>query len=178
MMGVKIKFLWVPGHVGIRGNEKADRAAKDALSDLDPSSLLVPGEDLKAAWKNVVLNQWKEHWSSQTGNKLRSVKPDVSMWASSVRSNRREEVVITRLRIGHCAMTHSYLFTEEKIPPQCDECNSVISVRHLLTECDLYRVLRNRMGFVRGLKDMLRDDPEHLSRVLKFLKETGLLNKV
>ena len=178
MRGVKIIFMWVPGHMGILGNEKADRAAKEALSESELETLLVPAEDLKVAWKNVVLNEWKEHWIAQTGNKLRSVKSDVSAWTSSVRSTRREEVVITRLRIGHCNMTHSYLFTEEKIPPQCDECDSVISVRHFLTECSLYRIWRKRMDLVGCVNDMLRDDPELLSRVIKFLKITGLFNKI
>ena len=27
----KVVFMWVPGHVGIRGNEDAVRAAKEAL---------------------------------------------------------------------------------------------------------------------------------------------------
>ena len=34
--GKKIVFIWVPGHVGIRGNLAADSAAKDALVGSSP----------------------------------------------------------------------------------------------------------------------------------------------
>ena len=34
----QIIFCWLPSHVGIRGNEKADKASKSALS-LQPSNL-------------------------------------------------------------------------------------------------------------------------------------------
>ena len=42
----EIVFIWVSGHVGIRGNSAADSVAKDAL-DGDISVELIPFSDLK-----------------------------------------------------------------------------------------------------------------------------------
>jgi ribonuclease HI len=115
--GTTIRFAWIPGHVGITGNEKADAAAKDALRSPDTEVPLLPAEDLGNAMRNILRQNWKTQWLEIENNKLREIKADITAWQTSVRNVRREEVVLARLRIGHCVLTHSYLFTEEKTQP-------------------------------------------------------------
>ena len=56
--GMIVVFCWVPSHMDIAGNEKADKAAKSAL-ELEISSTKVPYSDFKSCIYNSIQLQWQ-----------------------------------------------------------------------------------------------------------------------
>ena len=76
-----IVFCWLPSHVGISGNEEADKAAKDALS-LDVLPFKVPFTDFKPLINNFIKNVWQQSWSdpANQNNKLFAIKPSLGEW--------------------------------------------------------------------------------------------------
>ena len=56
----EVIFMWVPGHVGIRGNEVADRAAEEALEE-EPIDDLMPFPDLKPLTAEFIHQVWQKN---------------------------------------------------------------------------------------------------------------------
>ncbi|GBN59803.1 putative RNA-directed DNA polymerase from transposon X-element [Araneus ventricosus] len=136
LRGFNIMFCWVPSHVGILGNEQADRAAKSAVV---PISIGIPVGDLKKHVEMFLHTKWQEQWDLETDNKLHTLKPLVQPWPSL--ANRKADTLITRLRIGHTRFTHLHLLFGEE-PPMCSSCNCRMSVRHILLECPNFYIQR------------------------------------
>ena len=64
-------FCWVPSHTGIKGNEKADSAAKSAL-DLHRAKVGVPYTDFKHLISQYIFSTWQDDWNGAVMNKLHS----------------------------------------------------------------------------------------------------------
>ncbi|GFX40161.1 NUAK family SNF1-like kinase 1 [Trichonephila clavipes] len=105
--GFDIIFSWVPGHVGILGNEQADTAAR---SISDHMQRAVCCQDLKTSAKNYIHRVWQETWDQQILNKLHYIHPSTSHWAAL--PVRRHDVRLTRLRIGHTRFMHRHLLLD------------------------------------------------------------------
>ena len=105
-----IIFTWIPSHIGIQGNEKADKAAKKALQ-IDMCKSKIPYTDLKPTIKKFISDKWQKSWDNQTQNKLHEIQEAIGEWPTGYRSIRREEVILARLRIGHYS---HYSFTPVK----------------------------------------------------------------
>ena len=53
--------MWIPGHVGRRGNDTADRTAREALNK-EPADGLMPFSDIKPLTAKYVHQVWQKKW--------------------------------------------------------------------------------------------------------------------
>ena len=168
--GKSVVFCWIPSHVGIGGNERADGAAKRATQNRRIRSVPVPARDFFAAFASHIRERWQRDWESSVASKLKDIKPRLGHWSSSFRRSRREEVTLCRLRIGHTFSTHRYLLCGEP-KPCCPRCGNVLSVSHVLVGCRDLSQLRARFfgSSILTLKELLSDESAYIMQVLRFI---------
>ena len=65
----KVVLAWVPSHGGMKGNEKADELAKQALK-FNVLALKVSYTDLKVNLTSVFKQKWQAQWNACPDNKL------------------------------------------------------------------------------------------------------------
>ena len=175
---IEVAFCWSPGHVGIQGNELADRYAKAAVSDSSAKTNKCYYKDIKSYFHKLLYEKWNKEWDLIQENKLRSIKPNIYPWNTACQKSRRDEVVLCRLRIGHTRLTHGYLMAKQD-PPQCNLCHTKVTIKHLLLNCQRYDLLRRKhFGLSPKLEIILGDDEIWIYRLLLFLKETDLFSHI
>ncbi len=107
--GIDVQFCWVPAHEGVKGNEYADKLAKEAL--LKEISFPIPlgKSEGKAIIKRKGIEMWQKWWEEdKKGRQYYKIQKSVSIKNHKER-NRREEIVMTRLRVHHTGL-NSTLF--------------------------------------------------------------------
>ena len=174
-------FCWVPSHVGVEGNERADRAATEtSRSDIEVPPMELPHRDHYAAIKAALQSKWANDWQQTTENKLRAIKDSITMWPSSSQQNRKWEVLLCRLRVGHTHLTHGHLM-EGRQAPYCEDCLVPMTVIHLLIECPSYRDER-RLSFEHQNQPLtianVLGDRANIPALFDYIQRTNLYGKL
>ena len=74
-----VDLCWVPGHVDVEGNEKADKAAKEASSrPPEATHRAIPHTDMRRPLREAVMSGWHRKWNAlgREGSKLREIKTE------------------------------------------------------------------------------------------------------
>ncbi|VVC45575.1 Hypothetical protein CINCED_3A021348 [Cinara cedri] len=77
----------------------------------------------------------------------------------------RQEVVITRFKIGHSFLTHSHLISKDP-PPTCNECLIDLTVQHIIQDCTKYQVIRNQLKIPPNMEEALDENNTHTMRLI------------
>ncbi|XP_018024940.1 uncharacterized protein LOC108680578 [Hyalella azteca] len=177
----KFILAWVPSHMGIKGNELADKVAREALSLPQTVATLHSDRELRSMIAAHFHAQWQQQWNNSTC-RLRLYKNNIGQ-STYLSIQRTHQVPLTRIRLGATKLTHLHLFTGGQ-PARCTPCQTNWSTLHLLLECPLLRQSRltlrqecQRSGWPFTLEALLRDDfPSEV--LIDFLTETGFLNQL
>lgn len=165
-----IVVCWIPTHSGISGNEEADRAAEQGRS----SRLLyqtVPSADAIKWIKGLFRHSFQEKWDSHRSTFLQASKPLVEKWHD--RKDRREQRILTRLRIGHTRMTKQHLF-DRTLSNNCEICNTELSVEHILLNCMKYDAIREELRLSSNIQIVLSNNEEEETKLLNYIKKCNL----
>ena len=89
--------------------------------------------------------------------------------------SRKEEIILSRLRIGHSHITHSYLLKKEEAP-YCIPCQKPYTIKHILTECIDLELIRKKYYLTINLKQIFYEINQ--KNFLGYLKEVHLYSKI
>ena len=101
-----------------------------------PTADLMPFSDLKPLTAKYIYQVWQKEWD-ETGlvsNIFHKILPKLPDKLLSFCNTRKKYTVLDRLHIGHSYLTHSFILRKEETPV-CVACKTVITVKHILTEC-------------------------------------------
>jgi hypothetical protein len=190
----KLTVRWTAGHVGIKGNEKADKEAKSAAAgqnskrtDLPPyvrKSIKSSTSALKQAYNKKANEAWKREWVTSERHK-RLPTPDTVPPASKKfltltsddNLSRKRASLLFQLRVGHAPL-NNYLFRFKKVDSaRCPACGAQKeTTEHFILRCPNFE--HERWPLLQRVKDhtpkleQILSDPKLMIPLFNYIDAT------
>ena len=177
--GNKVQLLWIPAHVGVPGNEKADFLAKRG------SLIAEPTEKVGIPWCEVItaISEWKQEERSRLwteGQDCRQAK--LALGSSSVYKWRRELLELPKRDVrvvvgwitGSCRLNLHRFGIGGREVRECRFCQEEMeTTEHILWNCPAVEEQRRRLlGY--GSEQMKEEVPLRPGDILRFVKGLGI----
>ena len=134
--GTDVVLAWVPSHVGIPGNEAADHHAKlgRSLPVNNTRKKLHTVIHCKEKAHDWMLEAWQDHYDKQAkALHYKTIESRVTTDIKYTAKHRRTEVIITRLRLGHCLTNERLHDYNCSTSADCPNCGIKEDLTHLIT---------------------------------------------
>lgn len=182
----KVSIFWIKAHIGLEGNERADKLAKDAAQKLKvkPYYEKCPISFVKRMYRLRTLDEWnRTYQNSNTGNTTKVFFPNV-ITAYSIIKKINTDQKLTQLFTGHGGFS-SYLYRFKcKDNPACIcDLETEESVIHLLVDCPIHTYDRIKLEHMTGIKMKVDNIHKYLisdyrEEFLKYgIKIVNIVNK-
>ena len=149
----------------------ADSSAKTAQNNPLDTHFKIPFTDIKRTINIYTKQKWQNYWDNFQNNKLNKIMPQIGKsQKNQTKISRKEEIILSRLRIGHSYITHSYLLKKEEAP-YCIPCQKPCTIKHILTECIDLKLIQQKYYLTTNLKQIFYQiNPKNLLGYLKEVK--------
>ena len=152
----------------------ADRTATRVI-DNRLYEIKIPFSDFKPCITKYVNSLLQATWNNCSANKLHEINdtflPSVKIYSDI----RREDVILTRLRIGHSRLTHKHYLLGEDFP-ECIPCDCRLTIKHVLIECIDTADIRKQYFNCTDLKTLFNSVAG--DTILAYLSEINLIRQI
>ena len=172
--GIDLKFVWIPAHIAIEGNEQVDQLAKEAALNGISAPYLIPYTDIFTLSKSFIKEKIARVWALKVEAKqtqLSKIKTQIGKpWFQGIESPRRIITSIIRARIGHCKVNAHLNRMKITESPNCSTCGTLEDLEHILFDCKVISE-SDRRKFVSDLNQLEIYGPNKIFELLKLKKE-------
>lgn len=173
-----IQVIWVPGHSGIQGNEKADELARLAtlMNHIGPEPLVgLTSSTINRKIKELANKNFMKYWNDQPGCKDSKNNITLNKKYSKylINLSRTRLKVYTGIMTGHFELNKHLATIGKRDNPGCDLCGEHIeSAEHYLCHCPAFISSRFKC-FGRHITNYNSIKTLHPRNILSYISSTG-----
>lgn len=125
--------------------------------------------DIHRNVNSYCFNLWESEWRRTPNNKLKEINNTTNYRPNPLEFNRKNELIINRLWIGHSKMSYGH-FIKREGPILCQTSGELFTVKYLLTHFRTHTETRKSMKIPDNLYEALGPNEKNIKKIFYILK--------